>query len=364
MTAGVMSPSEYRALAPPEKKHVSTDALVAGVIQGLDLGAIFHMIGDIGFINAATSVARNVFETHRTTAFHEILRLPAHPPETVVGAARTSFTTQYRKHMTEVNNILKLGLGQAGAAKVASEAESTTMSMYGQSEMFNTIFGIPYSYVFGTQGRRYWQKYYHLGRPSVADAYIMKCKGLLSEDLLNTIVEEDMGYTAELRDKFIQHLDYDPSPMEMLRLTDLMPLSPAWVDKKLKAVGMAAEERAVYGYAIKKRMIRDELTRLWGSVAGAFAWGLFTVSEIAAMFTSWDLGTDEKQLRQQTLDLERSKNLLRMKRDTTVYLFRKDKITDFNLYNTLVLLGIVKEIVNAIVALEDAKKGIVWTEIP
>ena len=207
------------------------------------------------------------------------------------------------------------------------------------------------------------QREWQVGTPSLKDAYLMVQKELwLKEDFINEATK-GFGFTSEDAEILYQHMSYDFSPSELLRLSDLIPLESSWVEKKLKANGLDATDREIFKSAVEKRSIRDEITRIWGLLLDNYQWGLNTETELRELLTNWKFSETEIDLRVETGELIKLKLRVKLLRDAEIYLYRQGIITEDELLTRLVNLTIGKDIANALVRYEAAKKGIDW-EIP
>jgi hypothetical protein len=171
------------------------------------------------------------------------------------------------------------------------------------------------------------------------------------------------GFTFEDADSLYRHFSYDFSPSELMRISDLIPLESSWIEKKLNAVGMDTEDKAVFKSALEKRTVRDEISRIWALILDAYQWGLFTQTDLEGLLENWNFSQKEIDLRLETGELLKLKLRVKLLRDAEIYLYRQGKLTETDLLTRLVNLGISKDIANAIVRYEAAKKGVDW-EIP
>jgi hypothetical protein len=206
---------------------------------------------------------------------------------------------------------------------------------------------------------REWQT----GKPSLRDAYILVQKGLKPKQYFYDLAVKGLGFTKEDADALYQHFSYDFSPSELLRLSDLIPLDSMWIEKKLNAVGMDSEDKAVFKSALEKRTIRDETSKIWGLILDAYQWGLFTEKDLQDLLENWNFSKAEIDLRLQTGELLKLKLRVKLLRDAEIYLYRHGVLSETDLLTRLINLGISKDIANAIVRYEAAKKGLEW-EIP
>jgi hypothetical protein len=144
----------------------------------------------------------------------------------------------------------------------------------------------------------------------------------------------------------------------LLRLSDLIPLDSKWVEKNLDELGVPEEDKQVYKDAIDKRIIRDEVNKAWSIILDNYAWGLHSETEIRSLLKDWKFSDTEINLRVQIGELTKLKLRVKLLRDTQVYLYRNNVISEGELMVRLVNIGLSKDIANAIVRYEAAKKGI------
>ena len=206
---------------------------------------------------------------------------------------------------------------------------------------------------------REWQT----GKPSLRDAFLMVKKGYVSKQYFVDLATKGFGFTQKDANMLYDHFSYDFSPSELLRLSDLIPLDSNWVDKKLDANGLDTTDKTIFKAALEKRIVRDEINKIWSLLLDAYQWGLFTQKDIEDLLQKWNFSKQEIDLRLQTGELVKLKLRVKLLRDAEIYLYRQGVITETELLTRLMNIGITKDIANAIVRYEAAKKGIDW-EIP
>jgi hypothetical protein len=206
---------------------------------------------------------------------------------------------------------------------------------------------------------REWQT----GKPSLRDAYLMVQKGYKPKQYFFDIAIKGWGFTPEDADALYRHFTYDFSATELMRLSDLIPLESSWLENKLNALGMDSQDKAVFKSALEKRTVRDEISKTWGLLLDNYQWGLFTQKDLRDQLEAWNFTETEINLRIQAGELLKLKLRVKLLRDAEIYLYRHGWIEETELLTRLVNLGISKDIANAIVRYEAAKKGIEW-EMP
>jgi hypothetical protein len=202
-----------------------------------------------------------------------------------------------------------------------------------------------------------------VGVPNLYDAWRLVQKGLWNRVRWTNLAQYGFGFTGEDAKTLFDSFYYDMSPMELMRLSDLIPLDPSWLDKKWSAIGYNDEDKAVLKAAMAKRVVRDEITRIWSLLLDNYQWGLETETTLRDQLEGWDFSKDEIDLRVETGELMKLKLRVKLMRDAEVYLYRTGRIVETELLERLTNLGISKDIANSIVRYEAAKKGVDW-EIP
>jgi hypothetical protein len=201
---------------------------------------------------------------------------------------------------------------------------------------------------------REWQ----IGQPNLRDAFLWYKMGYKSLTWFKELAKKGFGFKEEDIVALMDTLDYNPSIGELLRLSDLIPLDPKWVESNLDELGVPEEDKQVYKDAIQKRVIRDEVNKAWSIILDNYAWGLHNETEIRSLLKDWKFSDTEINLRVQIGELTKLKLRVKLLRDAQVYLYRNGVIDEGELMVRLVNIGLSKDIANAIVRYEAAKKGI------
>jgi hypothetical protein len=219
---------------------------------------------------------------------------------------------------------------------------------------------LPAEYGILIPAERYWKSYFRTARFGVRDSFIMWRKDLLSVDYLKTVLREDVGLPENMINNYVQHLFYDPSPGELVRMSRTINPPPQWILKKLKNFGIADEDLPFYGSWIEREPVKDELERVWSAVMNQYVQGFMREDEVKAWLSRAEFSDAEQKLRLENAKLLRNKYKKAILRDREIYLYRHSKRTEEELYKKLKIIGIDDEIANVLTALEAAKRGIEW----
>lgn len=203
-----------------------------------------------------------------------------------------------------------------------------------------------------------------IGKPSLKEAFIMYKKGLMNYSDFRQIARIGYGIDDETLNKFIDNWDYDVSPSELLRLSDLIDLSSEagtqWIIKQLNAYAVPQDTQYIFLKALRKRTVKDEITRIWGILLDFAKYGIFSAEELKTLLKNWEYSENEINLRLNTVELIKTKYRIQMLINAEIYLYRQGQLSENDLLIRLTNLGVSKDIANAFVRLEAARKGIEW----
>jgi hypothetical protein len=264
--------------------------------------------------------------------------------------------------VVEQASMLKMGKDFPMSASIARLGWNLEQYLKLYDAYKSCVINIPVEYGLLIPSERYWRKFYARARPSFRDAFIMACKELIDWDLPLKILTEDVGMSETLAKAYIKHAFYDPSPFELARLHRAVPLPPNYIIRKLKNAGLSDEDIAYYALWIAKEPVKDELITVSRILQDEYAMGTLEMTAFEFFHRKWKFSEDEISLRKETAEILRSKYILKLRRDAKIYLYRRGVLTEDQLYNELVKLGIAEEVANAITENEAAKKGVVWSK--
>ena len=393
-------------------KEVTGTQLISGLVGTIDIGSTISKVVDYErdrkqseqFLTVLSSMVDNVLPQY----YSMLLRWATQDFDTTKGEANTYLSTQLKNLASAIREqALQAAVGNSVSANILGLKNKLDQTFNLTSDAVDTLYSQLRAALI-EKSTRYWLKelaykypnlkdflylvkssvkslddladyiremegldkatasilatkrIYEVGYPSPKDLFIMWCKGLIDKSVLLDVLKFAYSFDAKIREKYVEHLFYDPSPSELLRLSDLVPLNSDWVDEKLTAVGLNDTDKAVYKAAVEKRAVRDEISNIWGQYLDAYQWGLFTESELQTKLTDWQFSTAEIKIRLNSANLLRNKLRIKILRDAEIYKYRNNLITEDDLYTNLQNIGIGKDIANALVKLESAKKGVIW----
>jgi hypothetical protein len=396
-------------------REVATGELVSGIVGTIDIGNLIQTVISLSEdINRSNQVTQRILDYVTKTLpslLSDAKNRASKSPQEIINDAQT-YLGSYLSFITK--NIQNQAVQSAGGFRITATMlgqETKVYTALNQVDLASTVLlDIP-ALIAKTKATRYWNyqlspeypserdsfmlyrlgkwsksdfinylreeqglkpsdaenitemREWQTGRPSLRDAYILVQKGLKPKQYFYDLAVKGLGFTKEDADALYQHFRYDFSPSELLRLSDLIPLDSMWIEKKLNAVGMDSEDKTVFKSALEKRPIRDEISKIWSLILDAYQWGLFTEKDLQDLLENWNFSKTEIDLRLQTGELLKLKLRVKLLRDAEIYLYRQGVLTETDLLTRLINLGISKDIANAIVRYEAAKKGLEW-EIP
>lgn len=202
-----------------------------------------------------------------------------------------------------------------------------------------------------------------VGKPDLHTYWLMARRGLILESEWYLLAQKGHGYSKADAEALYKDFFYTLSPMELFRISDLMPTSASWIDKKLTDLGFNDEDKALIANLISARTTKDEVTATWNIIADNYAWGLQTKENLIVFLTENHVPEIQANAKLIIADLLREKVILKLMRDSNIYLYRKDIYNEDQLLESLSDLNIGLDVSNAITRNEASKKGIDW-EIP
>jgi len=202
-----------------------------------------------------------------------------------------------------------------------------------------------------------------IGKPDLHTYWNMVRKGLILESEWYLSAQRGHGYSKADAQALYKEFFYTLSPMELFRISDLMPTSATWIDKKLSALGLSDEDKTLIANLISARTTKDEVTATWNIIADNYSWGLQTKDDLTAFLTENHVPDIQAKAKLIIADLLKEKVVMKLMRDANIYLYRKDILNENQLLTSLQDMNISLDIANAITRNEASKKGIDW-EIP
>jgi hypothetical protein len=202
-----------------------------------------------------------------------------------------------------------------------------------------------------------------IGKASLHDAWLMARKGLRPDSYFFNIAKFGLGWTLDDAKALYEHFYYTLSPMEIFRISDLMPVSPTWLNKKINALGFSDEDKALIATLIQSRTTKDEINQAWNILLDNYSWGLQTETDLTSFLTENHVPDIQVKAKLIVANLAKEKVILKLMRDAEIYLYRKNVLNENQLLTNLQDLTIGLDVANAITRNEAAKKGTDW-EIP
>lgn len=202
-----------------------------------------------------------------------------------------------------------------------------------------------------------------IGKPDLHSYWLMARKGLITNTEWNLKAKLGHGFTQSEADALYKSFYYTFSPMELFRISDLMPTSSIWINKKLTDIGLADDDKVVIAALIQARTLKDEVNQAWNIMLDNYSWGLQTETDLTAFLTENNVPDVQAKAKLIIANMLKEKVILKLMRDAEIYQYRKDVLNENQLLANLQALTIEKDVANAITRNEAAKKGIDW-ELP
>jgi hypothetical protein len=339
--------------------------LTAGYITGTQIRDIILRGLDIVLAKQQNLQSWNAIKAEMEKALDRMPVGANKRPEDIVSAGVNYYTDALYNVFKGVEDALPWYSGFPLKAEIIRNEWNLKASLYGLSTWFAITYAQGYA-CLAEKSRRYWRKLHRPYLPSDEDLFIMRCKGLFEqiggETAFRRYFAEVTGIDKELEDAYIQHLYYDPSFGELMRISDYYYPGADWFERKLKALGTTDEDRKIMLETILRRPARDEYSRIASILYDEYAMGTISDREFDTILDEFKIGLYEKDAKKTVAKLLLDKSIKKMLRDAEIYLYRTGYYTSPDqLFTALVRIGIRVEVANAITRLEAARKGVNWT---
>ena len=404
-----------RAVAPTSKREgIKIDAFIASILDQINAANLILDIitgfKDVQEFNRAVEVLNEELvniETKRLKFWSDMAKLK---PEHVWSKFIEKWSDTWQPVYEAWNQQISQGrAGNQLTSQAWAQIARVRMMAYGYDVFLKSLIGIP-SDIAATQSERFWNKITGYEYPSEKDLLLLwklgkesqdtllnfyREVGALSEERARNIVQlrkwqvgypnltamialeqlgkvehqdvidymrHNYGYSQDMAEKVYDLVDYTPSPFEIMRLSDLIPLDPSWVEKQLKENAMGQTEREIYLKAISQRPLRQEADRMASTLMTLYQYGCIGDTEFKNCLSQLNQSAREIEAKLLVAKLLRAKYVMLLKRDAKIYLYRKGIYDETTLRNKLTALGISLDVANAIVELEAAKMGVELVE--
>jgi hypothetical protein len=390
-------------------KSVKGAELVTGIVGTIDIGSTLAKIIEFKTEEANTETIRKriheFIEACKTTYMADWLRYAQKDFDDVKSEQKILWQAYLKETVTKTRNqLMQSVLGLGATASMLGLETKIYNSVTGLDVLTDGLYGIPQQIAL-EKARRYWNRTLSPNYPNEKDLlllwknakettdnvkkYYQEIHGL-KEDYVDDIVEmrkyqlgypslnilnslyqlnrigkttlkeymkANYGYSEKMCEDVLDLIDYTPSPFEILRLSDLIPIDVAWAEQQLRENGLAPAERAIYQKAISQRPLRDEITRMASTLYELYQYGAMSDKEFLSFLDSFNITDKEKEAKLKVAKLLREKYVRLLKRDARIYLYRKGVYLEEELKEKLIQIGFSLDVVNSIVELEAAKMG-------
>ena len=263
-------------------------------------------------------------------------------------------------------NVIKVRQNQWGMPDLGTALILEAAGQWSKDDVTNLLrLGQGASAVHATQMHDVanWQT----GVPSLREAWVMVQRGLWAKTDWMQLATLGHGFPANDAEAYYSLMNYDPSLGDVMSLSNIIPLEPAWVAQKLARTGMSTDDQNLFIAAINKKVILQEIRGFWATIMSQYSYGGFSQVELNGLLTNWKFTQAEIDIKLATAELMKQKTVNGLMRDADIYLYRTGTIVEYNgangLYDRLLAQALPPEVANAIVRNEVAKKGTDW-ELP
>lgn len=192
--------------------------------------------------------------------------------------------------------------------------------------------------------------------PSERVAFYMWAKGIIDTSQRDALYLA-AGYTKEWHSKLTENNYYVPSVYDLTRIADFVEIDNIWATKVLKERGVRDRDITKILAMLKVRPLRDEIRRQIAIWVKRYRYGWVTPTQLDTALQEYvDDGwiqSSEKTFTVQEAELNWEDELMTEQIDIFKWYFKTALITDTDLHEDLLALGIREEKVNLMV--EDLK---------
>lgn len=275
--------------------------------------------------------------------------------------------TKYQEDMSftkdDAVNLATLRKWQIGQPSLTEAMSFVDNGFWAKSDWIN-LARLGYGMTATTAENYFNTLKWQIGVPSLREAWVMVQRGYWQKaDWLN-LARLGHGFTAGDAENYYQLMNYDPSLGDVMSLSNLIPLEPAWVAQKLARTGMSQSDQNIFIDAINKKIIMQEIRSFWGTILQTYSYGGYNPTELTALLRTWKFTDAEINIKIATAELSKQKMVNSLMRDADIYLARSGTIDWNELYTRLLAQNLPQEVANAITRNEACKKGVDWELTP
>lgn len=351
-------------------EDVSQSKLISSVVVGLDLATF---AGD--FVKMTEDMKRaNEIEAE---ALALLGKLPTYSVKITTSAKKdgksliTDASTDFRINMQTLTQMIhNQNIANATGTKITSSMMSQQMKLFIQQNSMDLqskiLFDIPETYVTEKVKRYYnWYLRPAIFSPEMAtrlynekELPIMEWREIMSQQ---GISDKNMDFIAD-------QMSLKPEANNVMRLIQVMDVPDSAMEWILDRSGCTMPQvRQMYKTYWKSLQLRDEFAAYVNFLKGAYSDGLLTDAQLSAELVLHKGSTAEANQILENCQMELGRDLIRSEIATRTWYYRNDcyvpvepETAEDNFYDDLASLGINSAVVNGLVRLESAKKGIVW----
>jgi len=176
------------------------------------------------------------------------------------------------------------------------------------------------------------------------------------------------GITDKNMNTIADQMSLKPEAANVMRLIQVMDVPDAAMEWILDRSGCTMPQvRQMYKTYWKSLQLRDEFASYVNFLKSAYADGLLTDAQLSAELITHKGSKAEAAQILENCQMELGRDLIRTEIATRTWYYRNDcyvpvepETAEDNFYDDLATLGINSAVVNTLVRLEAAKKGVVW----
>jgi len=341
-------------------KEVSSGELVSGIVRSIGLESIVSAGINVAIASKKLPDLKKRFSDEYWRWKDYLKNIATQTPDNVVGWASGWYETTTNSLFDWIHYTGEMAQASGILGSITSRLTGELMNVMGKDIAEEIAIGKIKEAII-EKGERYWNKYFGIGRPKGRELFIMWKKKLIDYNYLVNAFREDFGFSKELAEKYIEHLDYDPGLFDLARIIRTFPPPEEWLERKLESIGIGEDDKTIIKTWLKMEALKDELTSLVRYLYSEYQSGFISSSDLEKVINQIPSSKEEITLKITNAQLMRDIYRKKLLRDKFIYLYRNGKLTEDGLYERLKTV-VEDDIANCITQLEAAKKGVDWAK--
>lgn len=196
--------------------------------------------------------------------------------------------------------------------------------------------------------------------PDLEDIWELLTNDLITEAEAVKLFQQHLGYPESLIWKLLPCWYYDFTITDLFRICRNVSVNTDWLRKQLRKIGLEKGDIDLMVKVLQRELIKDDMLTLISSMRSWVGAGILDLGEFSRLLDELGVNPEEKEYHMKIAKLSLDKAIASNMVEREIYLYRRDVLTEDELYERMKLRGVNPLLANSIVSLEAAKKGKEW----